>query len=111
MTEWVLCPKCGAFMVMYTGYSQCPVCGYRIPVQTITQTTGTSIYEYVPIIRCKDCRWYVYSEGVCKLHSNNYEPSVKMEEDDFCSKAKCITFSEVFEKYWKAVAEDMRKEE
>ncbi len=40
------------------------------------------------IIRCKDCRWYVHSGGVCKLHSNNYEPSVKMETDDFCSRAK-----------------------
>ena len=40
------------------------------------------------LIRCKDCKWYVHSEGVCKLHSNNYEPSVKMETDDFCSRAK-----------------------
>ena len=40
------------------------------------------------LIRCKDCRWYVHSEGVCKLYSNNYDPSVKMETDDYCSKAK-----------------------
>ena len=43
-------------MTMYTGYTQCPVCGYRYPVQTTTVTTGTSTKdEYVRVVLCKDC--------------------------------------------------------
>lgn len=62
------------------------------------------------LIRCKDCRWYVHSEVVCKLHSNNYEPSVQMEADDYCSRAERENLAEVMKKYYKTVA-DERKEE
>lgn len=54
MTEWMRCPKCDAVMIAITSGNICPLCGYRVPVQTITNTTGTSA-EYVQVIRCKDC--------------------------------------------------------
>ena len=60
MTEWVSCPKCGALMIGLTGGHICPLCGYRLPVQTITYTTGTGKYsDYVEVIRCKDCKHYL----------------------------------------------------
>ena len=37
------------------------------------------------IVRCKDCNYIVRSEGVCRLLSNNYEPPVYVDDDDFCS--------------------------
>ena len=42
-------------MIGITAGHICPLCGYKVPVQTITTTTGTSA-EYVPVIRCKDCK-------------------------------------------------------
>ena len=41
-----------------------------------------------PVVRCKDCKWFVKREEVCKLHSNNYEPAAQMSEDDFCSRGE-----------------------
>ena len=50
-------------MTMYTGYTQCPVCGYRYPAQTTTVTTGTSTKdEYVRVVRCKDCKHTEYED-------------------------------------------------
>ena len=42
------------------------------------------ICEYVPVVRCKDCRWYDKGENVvdsweyCKLHRHN------TEDDGYC---------------------------
>lgn len=41
-----------------------------------------------PLVLCKDCKWFVKSEGVCYLLSNNYEPTVDVDEDDFCSRGE-----------------------
>ena len=41
--------------------------------------------DAVEVVRCKDCKHYVSRESVCKLHSNNYEPPVSMDDDDYCS--------------------------
>ena len=57
MTEWITCPKCGALMICMTYGHLCPLCGYTVLAQTITTTTGTSV-EYVPVIRCKDCKYF-----------------------------------------------------
>ena len=54
MSEWIRCPMCGALMTVLTIGHMCPVCGYRFPAQTVTQSCGTSA-EYVEIVRCKDC--------------------------------------------------------
>jgi len=41
--------------------------------------------DAVPVVRCKDCKHFVISEGVCSLLSNNYEPPVYCGDEDFCS--------------------------
>lgn len=41
--------------------------------------------DAVPVVRCKDCKHFVISEGVCALLSNNYEPPVYCGDEDFCS--------------------------
>lgn len=46
-------------------------------------------YEIIPknpVVRCKDCKHLIRSEGVCGLLSNNYEPPVYVDDDDFCSR-------------------------
>ena len=48
-------------------------------------------YEIIPkkpVVRCKDCKHLVRSEGVCKVLSNNYEPPVYVDDDDFCSRGE-----------------------
>lgn len=42
----------------------------------------------VEVVRCKDCKHLVRSEGVCKVLSNNYEPPVYVDDDDFCSRGE-----------------------
>lgn len=42
--------------------------------------------DFVRVVRCKDCKHLVRSEGVCKVLSNNYEPPVFVDNDDFCSR-------------------------
>lgn len=44
--------------------------------------------DAVKVVRCKDCNHYSSRESVCKLHSNNYEPCVYMNDDDFCSRGE-----------------------
>jgi len=76
-------------MTMYTGYTQCPVCGYRYPAQTTTVTTGTSTKdEYVRVVRCKDCKYWQdnnggYPHDDCKWNSNETP-----DPDDYCSGAE-----------------------
>lgn len=41
--------------------------------------------DAVPVVRCRDCKYRVRSEGVCAKLSNNYEPPVYCDEDDYCS--------------------------
>ena len=41
--------------------------------------------DVVEVVRCKDCKHYLRTEPVCKLHSNNYAPPVFMNNDDFCN--------------------------
>lgn len=44
--------------------------------------------DFVEVTRCRDCKHFVRSEGVCKLLSNNYEPPVYVDDDDFCSRGE-----------------------
>ena len=82
MTEWVSCPKCGALMIGLTGGHICPLCGYRLPVQTITYTTGTSA-EYVQVIRCRDCKHYDGSD--CDRYAEEtYGISHSTQEYGYC---------------------------
>ena len=41
--------------------------------------------DAVQVVRCKDCKHIVRNDGVCKVLSNNYEPPVYVDDDDFCS--------------------------
>ena len=92
MSEWIWCPKCGALMNEITNGHICPLCGYRVPAQTITTTTGTFV-EYVPVIRCKDCKYY-RNDGDCWHEWDNdgriYYQSIIEEPnpDDYCSRGK-----------------------
>lgn len=73
-------------MTIYTGYTQCPVCGYRYPAQTTTVTTGTSTKdEYVRVIRCKDCKYY---NGLLYTLCSNSGMNVVDDEEDYCSWAE-----------------------
>lgn len=89
MTEWVSCPKCGALMIGLTGSHICPLCGYRLPVQTITYTTGTEKYgEYVEVIRCKDCKYYT-GKWCTKYSKKQFDINDICKDDDaFCSMAE-----------------------
>ena len=74
-------------MIGLTGGHICPLCGYRLPVQTITYTTGTDYGEYVKVIRCKDCKyWQDITEyrdfSICVDYGRS------MNADDYCSKAE-----------------------
>ena len=42
----------------------------------------------VDLVRCGECKHFVKSEGVCYLLSNNYEPTVDVDEDDYCSRGE-----------------------
>ena len=44
--------------------------------------------DAVEVVRCKDCKHYSHRESVCKLLSNNYEPPVVMDDDDYCSRGE-----------------------
>ena len=44
--------------------------------------------DAVEVVRCGECRYFVRSEEVCKLHSNNYYPPVSMEKWDYCSRGE-----------------------
>ena len=89
MSEWISCPKCGALMIGITSGQICPLCGYRLPAETITTTTGTSA-EYVPLVRCKDCihydGYYCHNQWWGDGHGN-YTPPIKQEEG-FCDWAE-----------------------
>ena len=66
----------------------CPLCGYRVPAQTITATTGTSV-EYVPVIRCKDCKHWACDDsesycdelGIFNTDMNSYCSYAKRKEE------------------------------
>lgn len=86
MSEWIRCPKCGVIMSGYTGYHQCSFCGYKLPVPTVTLSTGTS-YEQFRLIRCKDCIWFDTEESYddvyhCELHNTD------TIESNYCSWAE-----------------------
>ena len=86
MSEWIWCPKCGALMNQITSGHICPLCGYRVPAHT---TTGTSV-EYVPVIRCKDCKYWDGSYCHNKWWGDgygNYTPPIK-QEDGYCDWAE-----------------------
>lgn len=56
---------------------------------TLTEREKKLICGYKgEIVRCKDCKNLVRSEGVCKVLSNNYEPPVYVDDDDFCSRGE-----------------------
>jgi hypothetical protein len=60
-----------------------------IIVQTFDELGFLTGYEIKgEVVRCKDCKHFVRSEGVCKLLSNNYEPPVYVDDDDFCSRGE-----------------------
>ena len=44
--------------------------------------------DVVEVVRCKDCKYLVRSEDFCKVLSNNYEPPVYVDDDDFCSRGE-----------------------
>ena len=44
--------------------------------------------DVVEVVRCKDCKHLVRSDGICKVLSNNYEPPVYVDDDDFCSRGE-----------------------
>lgn len=74
-------------MTTLTSGHICPCCGYRVPVQTITTTTGTGKYgDYVEVIRCKDCKHYNPLD-FRKPFCCNYGV-VDAMLDDFCSRAE-----------------------
>ena len=54
----------------------------------VAQTELTEDYITKIIVRCKDCKYFVKNEEVCRLFSNNYEPPVNMTEEDFCSRGE-----------------------
>ena len=83
MSEWIRCPKCGTLMIVITAGHICPLCGHRLPAQTITTTAGTSV-EYVPVIRCKDCKWYYRGGATCMF----WDGANSMCGDDYCSRAE-----------------------
>ena len=76
-------------MVTYTGYSECPMCGYKYPAQTITITSGT---DYVKVTRCKDCKHIVEHKGYGYLGESAYTCESNMDGwvllDSYCSMAE-----------------------
>ena len=60
--------------------------GYRGMIRNVVDNVPT--VDAVAMVRCKDCKHFVRSEGVCKLLSNNYEPPVYVDDDDFCSRGE-----------------------
>lgn len=72
-------------MIGLTGGHICPLCGYRLPVQTITYTTGTEKYgEYVEVVRCKDCKWGREACGNIECHVDLNIPSEYHGYDWYC---------------------------
>ena len=58
---------------------------YKIFENAIEEAPTADVVE---VVRCKDCKHFVRSEGVCKVLSNNYKPVVYVENDDFCSRVE-----------------------
>ena len=70
---------------------ECPLQDREYGVCNILKITVYDIPKECPlveVVQCKDCKYLVRSEGVCKVLSNNYEPPVYVEDDDFCSRGK-----------------------
>ena len=59
-------------------------CGEVIKQFLLTAPTA----DVVEVVRCKDCKYLVRSDGICKVLSNNYEPPVYVDDDDFCSRGE-----------------------
>ena len=88
MTDWIKCPKCGALMIGLNGGHICPLCGYRVPVQTITTTTGTSA-EYVLVIWCKDCVHCIpQGEYGDWFYCEVWWKQVRTDLTDYCSRGE-----------------------
>ena len=64
----------------YNGYSDTYDKAYIIGMLEEVPTI-----DAVSVVRCKECKHFVISEGVCSLLSNNYEPPVYCGDEDFCS--------------------------
>ena len=62
----------------------CPLCGYRVPAHT---TTGTSV-EYVPVIRCKDCKYYNPQQHYCEGIGNWFGYVGEWSDNGYCYKAE-----------------------
>lgn len=79
-------------MIGLTGGHICPLCGYKLPVQTITYTTGTEKYgEYVEVIRCQDCKYCdaMTIFGKTTLYAcTRKNPAVDVLPSDYCSKGR-----------------------
>ena len=63
-----------------------PMCGECSIADTVRKVKNIPAADVVEVVRCKDCKWLVRCEMVCYLLSNNYEPPVYVEENDYCSK-------------------------
>lgn len=63
----------------------------EIPMDSISKETLAELIGGVPIIRCKDCKWYIEKEwivggGSYIMCRNGSIANAK--EDDFCSRAE-----------------------
>lgn len=105
MFSWIICPYCGTMMTPYTNFTQCNLCGYRIPPQTVTLRTGTAkpkniaegkkaytadtsvlkIRKEDGLTRCKDCCFYKEENLQCMMHEGDTE---EWYDNDYCSRAE-----------------------
>ena len=91
--EWVddFCSLCGYKTDAFSKLKECPQCGAEMQTvwEAAKQEPAASESErLVKVVRCKECKWFVKIKGICKLFSNNYEPPVYMDDDDFCSRGE-----------------------
>ena len=85
MSEWIRCPNCGTVMTVTTSGYLCPMCGTALPVKILHMTSGTSPeVDAVPVIRCKDCKWYYRGGATCMY----WDGENNMRGDDYCSRAE-----------------------
>lgn len=105
MNEWIICPYCGTMMTAYTNFTQCSLCGYRIPPQSVNLIIGREKAKNIAegkkaytadmsvlkvrkeddLIRCKDCHFYKEENLQCMMHDGD---TSEWYANDFCSLAE-----------------------
>ena len=63
----------------------CATCGEHHTAEDVIMMIKTApTVDAVPVVRCRECKWYEKSVGLCNWCSSDITRNFR-DEDDFCS--------------------------